>query len=93
MTTQKRTKRVHHSTYVEITSGRRSGAFKEVPLKYRKKHKQEAPKPQALQTLESDMQDIEPIFEQLVVEDGDPYTSSNSSVCSIFILYFLRLYF
>lgn len=83
MTSNRRVKRVHHSTYVEITSGRRCGAFKEVPLKSRKKRRQDAPK--LSRTLDSDMQDIEPVFEQPMVEDGDPYTSSNSSARAFFI--------
>lgn len=84
MTSNKRTKRVQNSTYVEITGGRRCGAFKEIPLKSRRKRRQEAPKPSP--TLDSDMQDIEPVFEQPVVEDGDPYTFSNPSVRLFFIL-------
>lgn len=83
MTSQKRKNRVQNSTYVEITSGRRCGAFKEIPLKSQKKRKQEAPKPSP--TLDSYMQDIEPVFEQLIVEDGDPYTFSNTSARPFFI--------
>lgn len=91
MTSQKRKNRVQNSTYVEITSGRRCGTFQEIPLKSQKKRKQQAPKPPP--SLDADLQDIEPVFEQLIVEDGDPYAFANTSARLFFISRLMLSYF
>lgn len=53
-----------------------------VPLKSRRKRRQEVPKP----TLDADMQDIELVFEQQMVEDGDPYVSYHSTARLFFFI-------